>query len=210
MPGAAQCRAGPRCEAGASEGDGRLISVNDLKSGLTIELDGQVYQVISSEHHKPGKGQAVVRTRLREVESGKVFNKTFTAQVKVQRARVDRRDMQFLYSQGEIYYLMDTDNYEQMEIAREQIAEVAQWLKEGEIVHTMWYQGRLLGLEPPHVVERTVTRTDPGVRGDTAQGGTKPATVEGGVTVVVPLFVNEGDVIKVDTTTGQYLERVTN
>ena len=126
----------------------------------------------------------------------------------MQRARVDRRDMQFLYSQGDIYYLMDTDNYEQLEVAHEQIAEVAQWLKEGEIAHTMWHQGRLLGLEPPHVVERAVTRTDPGVRGDTAQGGTKPAIVEGGVTVVVPLFVNEGDVIKVDTTTGLYLERV--
>lgn len=187
-----------------------MISVNDLKSGLTIELDGQVYQVISSEHHKPGKGQAVVRTRLRDVESGKVFNKTFTAGVKVQRAHVDRRDMQFLYAQGDIYYLMDTSNYEQLEIPRQQIADVAQWLKEGEVVHTVSYQGKLLGLEPPHIVERTVTKADPGVRGDTAQGGTKPAVIEGGVTVTVPLFVNQGDVIKVDTTTGQYLERVSS
>ncbi len=187
-----------------------MIAVNDLKSGLTIELDGQVYQVISSEHHKPGKGQAVVRTRLREVESGKVFNKTFNAGIKVQRAHVDRRNMQYLYSRDDIFYLMDTENYEQIEISRAQIRDVAQWLKEGETVMIASYQGKLLGLEPPQTVERAVTKTEPGVRGDTAQGGTKPALIEGGVTVTVPLFVNQGDIIKVDTTTGEYVERVSN
>jgi len=187
-----------------------VIAVNDLKSGLTIELDGQVYQVISSEHHKPGKGQAVVRTRLREVESGKVFNKTFNAGIKVQRAHVDRRNMQYLYSRDDIFYLMDTENYEQIEISRAQIRDVAQWLKEGETVMIASYQGKLLGLEPPQTVERAVTKTEPGVRGDTAQGGTKPALIEGGVTVTVPLFVNQGDIIKVDTTTGEYVERVSN
>jgi len=187
-----------------------VIAVNDLKPGLTIELDGQVYQVISSEHHKPGKGQAVVRTRLRDIETGKVFNKTFNAGVKVQRAHVERRNVQYLYSQGNMYYLMDTENYEQIEISRNQIADVVPWLKEGEVVHMASYQGKLLGLEPAHVVERVITKTDPGVRGDTAQGGTKPAMIEGGVTVTVPLFVNQGDVIKVDTTTGEYIERVSN
>ncbi len=187
-----------------------MISVNDLKPGLTIELDGQVYQVVSSEHHKPGKGQAVVRTRLREVESGKVFNKTFNAGVKVQRAHVDRRNMQYLYSQGDIFYLMDTENYEQIEVSRAQIADVVQWLKEGETVMMVSCQGKLLGLEAAQTVERIVTKTEPGVRGDTAQGGNKPALIEGGVTVTVPLFVNQGAVIKVDTASGEYIERVSN
>ncbi len=187
-----------------------MIPVNDFKPGLTIELDGQVYQVVSSEHHKPGKGQAVVRTRLREVESGKVFNKTFNAGVKVQRAHVDRRNMQYLYSQGDIFYLMDTENYEQIEISRAQITEVAQWLKEGETVMMASYQGKLLGLEVPQIVERTVTKTEPGLRGDTTQGGSKPAVIEGGVTVTVPLFINQGAVIKVDTGSGEYIERVSN
>ena len=191
-----------------SESDNIVIPVNDLKPGLTIELDGQVYQVVSSEHHKPGKGQAVVRTRLREVESGKVFSKTFNAGVKVQRAHVDRRNMQYLYSQGDVFYLMDTESYEQIEISRAQIADVVQWLKEGETVMMVSYQSKLLGLEPAQTVERTVTKTEPGVRGDTAQGGNKPALIEGGVTVTVPLFVNQGAVIKVDTGTGQYIERV--
>lgn len=187
-----------------------MISVNDLKPGVTIELDGQVYQVIESEHHKPGKGQAVVRTRLRDVKTQKVFSKTFTAQVKVPRARVERRDMQFLYSQGDIYCLMDIETYEQIEVPLEQIKDVAPWLKEGETVNMVSHNGELLGLEPAHTVERRITKTDPGVRGDTAQGGTKPAVIEGGVTVTVPLFVNEGEVIRVDTRSGEYLERVSN
>ena len=193
-----------------SESDDIVIPVNDFKPGLTIELDGQVYQVVSSEHHKPGKGQAVVRTRLREVESGKVFNKTFNAGVKVQGAHVDRRNMQYLYSQGDIFYLMDAENYEQIEISRAQIADVVQWLKEGEIVMMASHQGKLLGLEVPQIVERTVTQTEPGLRGDTTQGGSKPAVIEGGVTVTVPLFINQGAVIKVDTGTGEYIERVSN
>jgi elongation factor P len=185
-----------------------VISVNDLRPGVTIELDGQAYQVIESAHHKPGKGQAVVRTRLRDLETGKVFNKTFTAQVKVGRAHVERRDAQYLYSQGDMYVLMDAQSYEQFEFSRAQIGDVAKWLKEGEVVGLVSYEGKLLGIEPAGAVEREVVKTDPGVRGDTAQGGTKPAVIEGGVTVSVPLFVDQGDMIRVDTATGEYMERV--
>jgi elongation factor P len=187
-----------------------VISVNDLKPGVTIELDGQVYQVVESEHHKPGKGQAVVRTRLRDVRTQKVFNKTFTAQVKVPKAHVNRRDVQYLYSQGDMYCFMDTETYEQIEVLREKIDDAAPWLKEGETVHMVTHEGELLGLEPPHTVERRIIKTDPGLRGDTAQGGTKPAVIEGNVTVTVPLFVNEGEVIRVDTRSGEYIERVSN
>lgn len=184
-----------------------VISTNDFKPGLTIELDGHVYQVISSEHHKPGKGQAVVRTRLREVETDSVFNKTFRAGEKVPRAHVDRDRMQFLYKQNDRYFLMDTETYEQSEYTREQLGDNAKWLNEGEIVEVTSYQGKVLDVEPPQTVEREVVKTDPGLRGNTAQGGTKPAVIEGNITVDVPLFINRGDVIKVDTRTGEYLER---
>ncbi len=185
-----------------------MISVNDLKPGVTIELDGQAYHVIESAHHKPGKGQAVVRTRLRDIETGKVFNKTFTAQVKVAKAHVERREAQYLYSQGDVYVLMDTQSYEQFEFSRAQVGDVAKWFKEGEAVLLVSYNGKLLGIEPPGAVERQVVKTDPGLRGDTAQGGTKPAMIEGGVMVTVPLFVDQGEIIRVDTATGEYMERV--
>lgn len=187
-----------------------MISVNDLKPGLTIMLDNQVYQVISSEHHKPGKGQAVVRTRIRDVKTGKVFSKTFTAQVKVPRARVERRQVQYTYSQGDIHHFMDMDTYEDLEYPAETIASVIPWLKEGESVLIASYEGELLFMEPQQTVERRVIKTDPGLRGDTAQGGTKPAQIEGGVTITVPLFINEGDLLKVETATGAYMERVTS
>lgn len=185
-----------------------MISTNDFKSGLTIELDGHVYQVISSEHHKPGKGQAVVRTRLRDVETDNVFNKTFRAGEKVEQAHVDRDRMQFLYHQDERYFFMDEETYEQSMFTREQLGGKAKWLKEGETVEITRYEGKLLDVEPPKTVEREIIRTDPGVRGNTAQGGTKPAVIEGDITVDVPLFLNQGDVIRVDTRNGEYLERV--
>lgn len=184
-----------------------MISTNDFKPGLTIELDGQVYQVVSSQHHKPGKGQAVVRTRLRDVQTDSVFNKTFRAGEKVPRAHVDRDRMQFLYHQGDRYFFMDNETYEQFEYTREQLGENAKWLKEGETVEITRYQGKLLDIEPPQTVEREIIRTDPGIRGNTAQGGTKPAVIEGDITVDVPLFVNQGEVIRVDTRSGEYLER---
>ncbi|MGQ9730928.1 MAG: elongation factor P [Candidatus Zipacnadales bacterium] len=183
------------------------VSTAEFKPGLTIELDGQVYQILSSEHYKPGKGQAVVRTKLRDVRTGNVYDKTFRAGEKVETARVDRKRMQFLYTDGTAFYLMDTETYDQIELSREQVGDQAVWLKEGEEVQVTMYEGELLGVEVPQTVVRKVERTDPGIRGDTATGGSKPAVVEGGATVQVPLFINEGEQIKIDTRAGRYIER---
>jgi len=184
------------------------VSTAEFKPGLTIELDGQVYQIVTSEHYKPGKGQAVVRTKLRDVRTGNVYEKTFRSGEKVATARVERKRMQFLYTDGSSYYLMDNQSYDQFELTGEQVGESAQWLKEGEEVDVTLHEGQLLGLEPQKHVERKVERTDPGIRGDTATGGTKPAVIEGGVTIQVPLFVSLGETIKVNTQTGEYITRV--
>jgi elongation factor P len=184
------------------------VSTNDFKPGLTIELDGQVYQVVHSEHYKPGKGQAVVRTKLRDVRTGNVYDKTFRAGEKVETAHVERKRMQYLYTDGTDYHVMDNQSYDQMALTAEQVGEDAVWLKEGEDVDVTMYQGELLGVEVQQTVERRVERTDPGIRGDTATGGTKPAVLEGGATIQVPLFVNVDDVVKVDTRNGNYITRV--
>ena len=183
------------------------VSTAEFKPGLTIELDGQVYQIVSSEHYKPGKGQAVVRTKLRDVRTGNVYDKTFRAGEKVETARVERKKMQFLYTDGSSFYFMDNNTYDQVELTEDQVGDQAVWLKEGEDVDVTMYEGEVLGVEAAHTVIRKVERTDPGVRGDTATGGTKPAVVEGGATVQVPLFVNEGESIRIDTRTGAYLQR---
>lgn len=187
-----------------------MISTSDFKTGLTIELDGKVYQIVQHEFHKPGKGQAVVRTRLRDLESGNVFAKTFRSGEKVEPARVERKEMQYLYGDGKNFMFMDLESYDQIEMPGEQVGEQAKWLKDGESVFFMTYQGRIMGLEVPNTVDRRVEYTEPGLRGDTAQGGTKPATLEGGHVVTVPLFINQGDVIRVDTRSGEYVTRVTN
>jgi elongation factor P len=184
------------------------VTTAQFKPGLTIELDGQVYQIVSSEHYKPGKGQAVVRTKLRDVRTGNMYDKTFRSGEKVETAHVERKRMQFLYTDGSSYYLMDNNTYDQVELTAEQVGGSAQWLKEGEDVDVTLYQGQLLGLEPQKHVERKVERTDPGIRGDTATGGTKPAVIEGGATVQVPLFVTIGDTLRVNTQTGEYITRV--
>lgn len=183
------------------------VSTAEFKPGLTIELDGQVYQILSSEHYKPGKGQAVVRTKLRDIRTGNVYDKTFRAGEKVETAHVERKKMQFLYTDGSSYYFMDTATYDQMQLHKDQVGDEAVWLKEGEEIEATMYQGQLLGVEAPHTVVRKVEKTDPGIRGDTATGGTKPAVVEGGAVVQVPLFVKEGESIRIDTRTGRYLER---
>lgn len=184
-----------------------MISTADFKAGLTIELDGNVYQIVSSEFYKPGKGQAVVRTRLRDIKTGSVFNKTFRSGEKVERAHVQRAPHQFLYSDGETYFFMDSESYDQVELNADQLGELARWLKEGEDVRLVTYESELIGIEVADTVVREVVRTDPGVRGDTATGGTKPAVVEGGATVTVPLFIEEGQKIKIDTRSGEYVER---
>ncbi|MGE5532096.1 MAG: elongation factor P [Bacteroidota bacterium] len=187
-----------------------MISTSDFKPGLTIELDGKVYQIVTQEFHKPGKGQAVLRTRLRDMESGNVFAKTFRSGEKVEPARVERKEMQFLYGTGDTYMFMDLETYDQVEMSKEQVAEQGQWLKDGESVWFISHNDRLLGIDVANTVDRRVIRTEPGLRGDTAQGGNKPATIEGGHIVTVPLFVNQDDVIRVDTRTGEYVTRVTS
>lgn len=188
-------------------GEEGLISTSDFKTGLTIELDGRVYQIVSSEFHKPGKGQAVVRTKLRDIRTGSVFQKTFRSGEKVERARVERKTHQYLYGDAKNYYFMDTESYDQIEISADQVGELAKWLKDGEDVVVVTYEGELIGIEVANTVIREVVETDPGLRGDTATGGTKPAVIEGGATVMVPLFVQQGEKIKVDTRSGEYVER---
>ena len=186
-----------------------MITPNDFKPGLTIELDGRVLQVISSEHHKQSRGQAIVRSRLRDLKTGELFSKTFRSNESIERARVDRREFQFLYAQGEdSFVFMDMQDYDQRELSREQVGDRAKWLKEGESVTIVSYEGEFVDLELPKTVERRVVQTDPGLRGDTATGGSKPAVIEGGVVVQVPLFVSQGEIIRVDTETGQYVTRV--
>lgn len=184
-----------------------MISTSDFKPGLTIELDGTVYQIVTTEFHKPGKGQAVVRTKLRDVRSGSVFQKTFRSGEKVEPARIDRTNCQYLYDDSDNYYFMDNETYDQREVPKEQIGELAKWLKETEDVQIVTYEGELIGIEVPNTVIRAVVETDPGLRGDTATGGTKPATIEGGAVVTVPLFIEIGEMIKVDTRSGEYVER---
>ncbi|HJN14326.1 MAG TPA: elongation factor P [Armatimonadota bacterium] len=184
------------------------VSTNEFKTGLTIEMDGQVYQIINYEHHKPGKGHAVVRTKLRDVKSGNVYDKTFRAGEKVETAHVTRKQMQYLYTDGSGYFFMDNESYDQMEISGDQVGTQHIWLKEGEDVDITMHEEELLGVEVKQTVERRVDKTDPGVRGDTATGGTKPAVLEGGATITVPLFVSEGDVLKVDTRNSNYITRV--
>ena len=184
-----------------------MISTNDFRTGLTIELDGEVYSVVDFQHVKPGKGSAFVRSKLRNVKTGFTIERTFRAGEKVPRAHIEYREMQFLYSSGEDNFFMDTSTYEQLTLSDEKLGDNKKYLKENMVIGVQVYEGAPIGVELPNSVELTVTDTDPGLRGDTASGGTKPATLETGAVVQVPLFVSIGDVIRVDTRTGQYLER---
>jgi elongation factor P len=184
-----------------------VISTNDFRTGLTIELDGEVYAVVDFQHVKPGKGSAFVRSKLRNVKTGFTIERTFRAGEKVPRAHIEYREMQFLYSSGEDNFFMDTSTYEQINLNDEKLGDNKKYLKENMVIGVQVYEGAPIGVELPNSVELAVTDTDPGLRGDTASGGTKPATLETGAVVQVPLFVSIGDVIRVDTRTGQYLER---
>ena len=186
-----------------------MISTNDFRTGVTIELDGEVYSVIEFQHVKPGKGSAFVRTKIRNVRTGNVLEKTFPAGEKITRARLDRREMQYLYSSDEDYVLMDVENYEQMSLHRSLLGDGARFLKENMNIWVLMYQGSPLGVDLPNSVDLEVIQTDPGVKGDTASGGTKPAKLETGAVVKVPLFIQVGDIIRVDTRTGEYIERAT-
>ncbi len=184
-----------------------MISVNDFKTGVTIELDGQAYQVVEFQHVKPGKGAAFVRAKLKNVKSGGSIEKTFRGGEKVHRAHLDRREMQYLYNDGDDYVFMDNENYEQISISPEAMGDGVKWLLENMNIQVLFFQGNIIGIELPNFVELEVVDTEPSVKGDTATGATKNATLETGATVQVPLFVNTGDKLRIDTRTGEYMER---
>ncbi len=184
-----------------------MISTNDFHTGLTIELDGEVYSIIEFQHVKPGKGAAFVRSRLKNVRSGSTTEKTFRAGEKMSRAIIERKEMEYLYNNGEEYILMDTESYEQLSLSAQQLGESTRYMKENMRLTMMVYKEESIGIELPHSVELTVVETDPGHKGDTASGGSKPAKLETGLVVQVPFFVNEGDVLRIDTRNGAYLER---
>ena len=183
------------------------VSTNDLKNGMTLSLDGTLWTVLEFLHHKPGKGQAVVRTKLRNVKTGAVQERTFKADEKVGLAILDRREMQYLYREGEELVFMDNETYEQHHVPSEVAGDATKYLVEGASAILPMYEGTAIGVELPAAVVLSVTQSDPGVKGDRASGAMKPATLETGITVQVPLFVEEGDRVKVDTRTGGYLTR---
>jgi elongation factor P len=184
-----------------------MISTGDLRKGITIELDGVLYSVLDYQHIKMGRGSAQVRLRLRDVRGGHTIERTFQAGEKFSRARLDRHPMQFLYSDGDFFNFMNTETYEQMQLTPDQVGDAANYLIENGTCDVLTYGDDPIGVELPTSVVLTVTRTDPGFKGDTATGGNKPATMETGLVVNVPLFVNEGDKLTVDTRTGEYLGR---
>ncbi len=185
-----------------------MISAGDFRNGITLEMEGSVYQIIEFQHVKPGKGAAFVRTKLKNIISGGVVEKTFRPTEKFPQARIDRVDMQYLYSDGDLYYFMNTETYDQIALNDETIGDALKFVKENEMVKVCSHNGNVFAVEPPLFVELEVTDTEPGFKGDTATGATKPATVETGATVQVPLFVETGDKLKIDTRTGEYLSRV--
>jgi len=184
-----------------------MISTNDFHTGLTIELEGEVYSIIEFQHVKPGKGAAFVRSRLKNVRSGSTTEKTFRAGEKMSRAIIERKEMEYLYNNGEEYILMDTESYEQLSLSRQELGDSTRFLKENMRFNMMVFKEKSIGIELPHSVELTVVETDPGYKGDTASGGSKPAKLETGLVIQVPFFINEGDVLRVDTRSGEYLER---
>lgn len=185
-----------------------MISAGDFRNGVTIEYDNNIYQIIEFQHVKPGKGAAFVRTKLKNIKSGGVVEKTFRPSEKCPQARIDRKDMQYLYEDGGLYYFMDTESFEQTAIDTAAIGDALKFVKENEMCKICAHNGNVFAVEPPLFVELKITETEPGFKGDTATGATKPAKVETGATVYVPLFVEEGDVIKIDTRSGDYLSRV--
>ncbi|MFU0827823.1 MAG: elongation factor P [Lachnoclostridium sp.] len=185
-----------------------MISAGDFRNGLTIELEGNIYQVIEFQHVKPGKGAAFVRTKLKNIKSGGVVEKTFRPTEKCPQAHIDRSDMQYLYRDGDLYYFMDVNTFDQIALNKEAVGDALKFVKENEMVKMLSHNGEVFAIEPPLFVELVITDTEPGFKGDTAQNATKPAVVETGATVYVPLFVEQGDKISIDTRTGEYLKRV--
>ena len=185
-----------------------MISAGDFRNGITIEYDNNVDQIIEFQHVKPGKGAAFVRTKLKNIKSGGVVEKTFRPTEKCPQARIDRKDMQYLYHDGDLYNFMDTETYEQIALDADTIGDALKFVKENEMCKVCSHNGSVFSVEPPLFVELEITETEPGFKGDTATGASKPAIVETGAQVSVPLFVEQGDKIKIDTRTGEYLSRV--
>ena len=184
-----------------------MIMAGDFRKGVTVEIDGQVWSIADFQHVKPGKGAAFVRTRLKNVMTGAVLERTFSPTDKYPTAHIETKEMQYLYNDGELYYFMDTETFEQLPLNHDQVEDAIDFIVENENVTIRFYKGSPFSVAAPNFVELTVTETEPGFRGDTATGSTKPATVETGAEVKVPLFINQGDVIRIDTRTGEYLER---
>jgi elongation factor P len=185
-----------------------MIMAGDFRKGVTVEIDGVVWSISDFQHVKPGKGAAFVRTRLKNVMTGAVLERTFSPTDKYPLAHIETKDMEYLYSDGELYYFMDIETYEQIPLNFEQVEDAIDFIKENDQVKMRFYKGNAFSVEAPNFVELKVTETEPGFKGDTATGTTKPAVVETGYHIAVPLFVNEGDVIRIDTRTGEYMSRV--
>ena len=185
-----------------------MIMAGDFRKGVTVEIDGVVWSISDFQHVKPGKGAAFVRTRLKNVMTGAVLERTFSPTDKYPLAHIETKDMEYLYSDGELYYFMDVETYEQIPLNFEQVEDAIDFIKENDQVKMRFYKGNAFSVEAPNFVELKVTETEPGFKGDTATGTTKPAVVETGYHIAVPLFVNEGDVIRIDTRTGEYMSRI--
>jgi elongation factor P len=185
-----------------------MVSAGDFKNGITIEYEHNIYQIIDFQHVKPGKGPAFVRTKLRNIINGGIVEKTFRPAEKLEQAHIERKEMQYLYSDSDLFYFMDMENYEQIGLNTETVGDALKFVKENELVKVCSHKEKVFAIEPPISVELEIIETEPGLKGDTAQGATKPCVVESGATVYVPLFVEQGDKIKIDTRSGDYLSRV--
>lgn len=185
-----------------------VYMAGDVRNGTTFELDNSVFKVVEFQHVKPGKGAAFVRTKLKNVITGAVIEKTFNPSEKLQGAEIEKRDMQYLYKDGDLYYFMDNETYEQLPINKEDLGDMLRFLKENMNVKILSFKGKVFAIEPPLFVELEITYTEPGFGGNTSTNATKPATLETGATINVPLFVNTGDKIRIDTRTGEYMERI--
>jgi len=184
-----------------------MFSAGDFRNGMTFEMDGNVYTIVEFQHVKPGKGAAFVRTKLRNVISGSTLEKTFNPTEKFAPAFIERKDMEYLYNDGELYYFMDVENYEQVPLNAEKLGDNFKFVKENTVVKILSFKGNVFSIEPPFFVELKIVDTEPGVRGDTANNVTKLATVETGAVIRVPLFINNDEMVKIDTRTGEYMER---
>ena len=185
-----------------------MLSAGDFRNGITIELDGNIFQIIEFQHVKPGKGAAFVRTKLKNIKNGGVVEKTFRPTEKFPQAIIEKSDKQYLYSDGELYHFMDLETFDQFALSEDQVGSSLKFVKENEMVKMCAHNGHVFAIEPPLFVELQITDTEPGFKGDTATGATKPAVVETGATVYVPLFVEQGEVIQIDTRSGEYMKRV--